>query len=112
MVASRSNVVRIQLRGAAGLGSALTTRIPNGEGVRDIDGPSRVSCNAELGRARPRSTKTCQVSHEAEHEEAHEEGCRACRQLVRPEESEASSDEKSSREGDARQDAQRDVPLR
>ena len=46
------NVVRIQLRGAAGLGSALTPRIPNGEGERDIGGPSRVSCNAELdGRA-------------------------------------------------------------
>ena len=42
------NVVRIQLRGAAGLGSAQTTRIPNGEGEREIDGPSRVSCNAEL----------------------------------------------------------------
>ena len=40
--------MRIQLRGAAGLGRALATRIPNGEGVRDIAGPSRVSCNAEL----------------------------------------------------------------
>ena len=45
------NVVRIQLRGAAGLGSALTPRIPNGEGERDIAGPSRVSCNAELDGA-------------------------------------------------------------
>ena len=45
-----SNVVRIQLRGAGGLVSAQTTRIPNGEGERDIDGFSRVSCNAELCR--------------------------------------------------------------
>ena len=44
------NVVRIQLRGAAGLGRAQTTRIPNGEGERDIADPSRVSCNAELAR--------------------------------------------------------------
>ena len=43
------NVVRIQLRGAAGLVSALTTRIPSGSAGRDIDGSSRVSCNAELG---------------------------------------------------------------
>ena len=43
------NVVRIQLRGAAGLVRAQTTRIPNGEGERDVAGLSRVSCNAELG---------------------------------------------------------------
>ena len=43
------NVVRIQLRGAAGLGRAQTTVIPRGESCRDIDGFSRVSCNAELG---------------------------------------------------------------
>ena len=45
------NVVRIQLRGAAGLVRAQTTRIPNGEGEGDIAGPSRVSCNAVLGIA-------------------------------------------------------------
>ena len=58
------NVVRIQLRGAAGLVRAQTTRIPNGEGERDIDGPSRVSCNAELGGALgrlPRPGEPCEV---------------------------------------------------
>ena len=44
-----ANVVRIQLRGAAGLERAQTTVIPRGESCRDIDGFSRVSCNAELG---------------------------------------------------------------
>ena len=46
-----ANVVRIQLRGAAGLGCAQTTRIPSGGAGRDIAGPSRVSCNAELDTA-------------------------------------------------------------
>ena len=40
--------MRIQLRGAAGLGCALTPRIPNGGAGRDIDWCSRVCCNAEL----------------------------------------------------------------
>ena len=64
--------MRIQLRGAAGLGRAQTTRIPNGEGERDIAGPSRVSCNAEL--ALPRLHRRGQLEARHEHMQARNDG--------------------------------------